>query len=132
MDVLLRLLRTPGNRLTMSELAAQTSMTTSGFTRMADRLSRADLVERQPCGTDRRVIRVALTPAGLALASRARTAHAAHVRSRVLAVLGDADTAELARMMRVLRDRGRQYGASPRLDSADLPCLGEGAADLGT
>ncbi len=124
MDVLLRLLRTPGNRLTMSELAAQALMTTSGFTRMADRLSRAGLVERQPCGTDRRVIRVALTPAGLELASRARDSHATHLRARVVDVLGVDDTAELARIMRTLRDRSRSDGKATTIDN-DLPGLGE-------
>jgi MarR family transcriptional regulator, 2-MHQ and catechol-resistance regulon repressor len=53
-EVLLRLGRTPGGRLRMSDLSAQTSLSTSGITRVVDRLERADLATRESCDTDRR------------------------------------------------------------------------------
>lgn len=53
-EVLLRLGRTQGGSLRMSDLAAQTQLTTSGITRVVDRLERDGLVERRACPTDRR------------------------------------------------------------------------------
>ena len=48
-EVLLRLFRTPGHRLRMSDLAAQTTLTPSGLSRAVDRLERAGLVTRETC-----------------------------------------------------------------------------------
>jgi MarR family 2-MHQ and catechol resistance regulon transcriptional repressor len=63
-EVLIRLARTPGNRLRMSDLAAQTTLSASGLTRAVDRLEAAGLVERQACPTDRRSTYAVLTDAG--------------------------------------------------------------------
>jgi MarR family transcriptional regulator, 2-MHQ and catechol-resistance regulon repressor len=65
-EVLLRLGRTPGGLLRMSDLAAQTQLTTSGITRVVDRLERDGLVVRQACPTDRRGSFAHLTAAGTA------------------------------------------------------------------
>jgi MarR family transcriptional regulator, 2-MHQ and catechol-resistance regulon repressor len=65
-EALLRLGRTPGGALRMSDLAAQTQLTTSGITRVVDRLERDRLVERQACPTDRRGLFANITKAGLA------------------------------------------------------------------
>lgn len=111
LDVLLRLLRTPGGRLGMSALAAHTAITTGGFTRMADRMTEAGLVRREPCESDRRVVWITLTPAGLSLAQRARVVHAQHLRERVLDVLAPGEAAALAGTMRRLRDRA--WGPDP-------------------
>lgn len=64
-DVLLRLARSPGGHLRMSDLAAQTQLTTSGVTRVVDRLERDALVERRACPTDRRGLFAHITEAGL-------------------------------------------------------------------
>lgn len=64
-EVLLRLARSPDHRLRMSELAAQTSVTNSGLTRLIDRLVAAGLVERSICETDRRGYYATLTQEGL-------------------------------------------------------------------
>src|SRR6266508_2753364 len=45
-EVLLRLSRSPNAELRMSDLAAQTSLTTSGITRLVDRLERSGLLRR--------------------------------------------------------------------------------------
>ena len=63
-DVLIRLARTPGSELRMSELAAQTSLTPSGLTRSVDRLQEQGLVARRVCPEDRRGAFAVLTPAG--------------------------------------------------------------------
>jgi MarR family 2-MHQ and catechol resistance regulon transcriptional repressor len=65
-EALLRLGRTPGGALRMSDLAAQTQLTTSGITRVVDRLERDHLVERRACPTDRRGLFAHITNAGLA------------------------------------------------------------------
>ena len=53
-EVLMRLARSPGERLRMTNLAAQTSLSTSGVTRVVDRMDRDGLVRREPCVDDRR------------------------------------------------------------------------------
>src|SRR5687768_10286395 len=63
-EVLIRLARTPGQRLRMSDLAAQTTLSASGLTRAVDRLEGAGLVERQACPTDRRSTYAVLTSEG--------------------------------------------------------------------
>lgn len=65
LEVLLRLARSPGRRLRMSELAAQSTLTNSGLTRLIDRLQTSGLVAREPCATDRRGYFAVLTPVGL-------------------------------------------------------------------
>src|SRR5258705_9357280 len=64
-EVLMRIARTPGQALRMSDLAAQTLLTTSGITRVVDRLERDGLVHRRPCPTDRRGSLAAITSDGL-------------------------------------------------------------------
>lgn len=63
-DVLIRLARSPDGRLRMSDLAAQTALSTSGITRIVDRLERAGLVARRPAGDDRRGFVAVVTDAG--------------------------------------------------------------------
>jgi DNA-binding MarR family transcriptional regulator len=65
-ETLIRLARSPGRRLRMSDLAAQTSMSTSGITRVADRLERAGALRREPDPADRRSSYAVLTDTGLA------------------------------------------------------------------
>jgi MarR family 2-MHQ and catechol resistance regulon transcriptional repressor len=64
-EVLLRIARTPGQALRMNDLAAQTLLTTSGITRVVDRLERDSLVERRACPTDRRGAFAGITDEGL-------------------------------------------------------------------
>lgn len=64
LNALLRLSRSPRQRLRMSDLAAQTELSTSGVTRLVDRLATAGLVERVLDPADRRSSYAALTDAG--------------------------------------------------------------------
>jgi DNA-binding MarR family transcriptional regulator len=64
-EVLTRLARSPGNQLRMTDLAAQTSLSTSGVTRVVDRMERDGLLTRQACPTDRRSSYAVVTTAGL-------------------------------------------------------------------
>ncbi len=64
-EVLLRLARSPGHQLRMTDLAAQTSLSTSGVTRVVDRMERDGLLCRQACPTDRRSSYAVVTESGL-------------------------------------------------------------------
>ncbi len=63
-EVLIRLARSPDQRLRMTDLAAQTALSTSGITRVVDRLERDGLVARHACESDRRISYAMLTAAG--------------------------------------------------------------------
>ncbi|AXI79367.1 MarR family winged helix-turn-helix transcriptional regulator [Peterkaempfera bronchialis] len=103
-EVLLRLLRTPGHKLPMTRLAHDVSLTSGGFTKLADRMAGAGLIDRQPCASDRRVTYTVLTPRGARLAEEGHRRHAALLRSHFLAPLGADRAEQLAALMRVLRD----------------------------
>jgi MarR family transcriptional regulator, 2-MHQ and catechol-resistance regulon repressor len=63
-EVCIRLARSPEGMLRMSDLAAQTTLTSSGITRVVDRLVECGLVTRQSCATDRRTTYAVLTETG--------------------------------------------------------------------
>ena len=104
-ELLIRLARSPGHRLRMTDLALQTGLTPSGLTRAVDRLAEAGLVERVACPTDRRVAYAALTDAGLARIREAVPPHVAYVDELVGSALSPAEQAQLAGLLRKLRDR---------------------------
>ncbi|HEY0696278.1 MAG TPA: MarR family transcriptional regulator [Micromonospora sp.] len=64
-EVLMRLARSPGHQLRMSDLAAQTSLSTSGVTRVVDRMERDSLLCRRACPSDRRSSYAVVTQAGM-------------------------------------------------------------------
>lgn len=64
-EVMIRLCRSPGGRLRMTELATQSTLTSSGLTRVVDRLERDGFVRREPCEHDRRGFWASITDAGL-------------------------------------------------------------------
>jgi MarR family 2-MHQ and catechol resistance regulon transcriptional repressor len=63
--VLIRLARAEYHRLRMSDLATKAHLTTSGITRVVDRMERDGLVARSACETDRRSLYAVVTDAGL-------------------------------------------------------------------
>ena len=103
-DILARLLRTPGHRMPMTRLATQATLTSGGFTKIADRLTAAGLIIREPCDEDRRVVYARLTPHGMSLTRKARKAFADVLRERVIEPLGEEPAAALTTSMRLLRD----------------------------
>ncbi|HEY3683066.1 MAG TPA: MarR family transcriptional regulator [Streptosporangiaceae bacterium] len=64
LNAIIRLSRSPGQRLRMTDLATQTMLSTSGVTRLIDRLQRSGLVRRESDPADRRSTYAALTPKG--------------------------------------------------------------------
>jgi DNA-binding MarR family transcriptional regulator len=86
--VLAWLLRSSDQAVPLSALARQVAFSSGGFTKVADRLEQAGLIERQPSPSDRRVINAVLTPAGRAQAERAFAVYCAGLRELVLQRLG--------------------------------------------
>lgn len=103
-EVLVRLARTPGGRLRMSDLSAQTTLTPSGLTRAIDRLEEAGLVRRELCPSDRRGSFAALTAKGRRRIDAAVPIHLRHLDELLGGALTPADEAVLADLLRRLRD----------------------------
>jgi len=103
-EVLLRLARSPGGRLRMSDLAAQVSFTSGGFTRLADRIEAAGLLERQPCPSDRRAAFAVITAEGRSVVERAAVVHLRGLQEYVLDHLSPAQVTAWERAARVVRD----------------------------
>jgi DNA-binding MarR family transcriptional regulator len=103
-ELLLRLARSPGQRLRMADLAAQTSLTPSGLTRAIDRLEAAGLVERLPCPSDRRGAFASLTTAGLDRIRAAIGPHLQHVERHFTSALAADEQRQLAGLLRKVRD----------------------------
>jgi len=100
--VLHALLHAADYRLLMSQLARQTSFTSGGFTKLADRMARAGLIDRRSSGGDRRVVYATLTRAGYLAAGAAERAYIAALRSDVLNVLSAEQLETLATLLRPL------------------------------
>lgn len=103
-DVLLQLHNAPGARLTMRDLGRAVVISKSGLTGLVDRMQRAGLVERRGDPDDRRVVHIALTPAGEAAYRSARADHRAAVAERFLGHLSGEETAVIERALRRVRD----------------------------
>ena len=103
-EVLLRLSRSPGGRLRMTELSRYLDITTGGTTRMMERLELSELVRRTPGTTDRRVVYAEVTDKGRAELERALEPHLDDLHDIFTARLSPADQADLERGLRALRD----------------------------
>lgn len=103
-ETLIRLARSPGQRLRMTDLAAQTNLSTSGVTRVIDRLEREDLVRREGCPTDRRTTYAALTPAGAARLEEIIPTHLEDIERWFTGLLTPEQLEEFLRTLRIIRD----------------------------
>jgi len=93
-EVLLRVARSEGGRLMMSELSQQLALTTGGVTRLVDRIVEAGYLERVPAEHDRRVMYAVVTGEGRAVVERAATVHAAELAG----LFGGFSATDLARL----------------------------------
>lgn len=103
-EVLIRLARTPGHRLRMSDLAAQTTLSASGLTRAVDRLEAAGLVERQACPSDRRSTYATLTDKGEARILAALPVHVTQLVEVFSSVFTPDELESYTALTRRLRD----------------------------
>ncbi len=104
-EILIRLARTPGARLRMSDLAAQTALTPSGLTRAIDRLSEIGLVSRRACPEDRRGAFAELTEAGEERMRQALDIHRCQLAELLDGALEPDEELAFVAALRKLRDR---------------------------
>ena len=83
-EVLMTLADADGHRLRMGELADRLLLSRSGITRLADRLEKQGLIERERCHNDGRGYFALLTSRGRELIAAARPDHLAGVRRHFL------------------------------------------------
>jgi len=103
-EVLMRLARSPGHRLRMTDLAAQTSLSTSGVTRVVDRMERDGLLSRSACPTDRRGSYAVVTDAGLARLDQTLPGHLELIDQWFTGQLSPAALSSLLDALRTVRD----------------------------
>jgi MarR family 2-MHQ and catechol resistance regulon transcriptional repressor len=103
-EVLLRLARSPDRRLRMTDLAGQTSLSTSGVTRVVDRMDRDNLIRREACPSDRRSSYAVITDAGLARLDEILPGHLALVQQWFIGQLSPEQLAQLLDSLRTIRD----------------------------
>ncbi|MBF6330503.1 MarR family winged helix-turn-helix transcriptional regulator [Nocardia transvalensis] len=101
---LMRLSRSPGTRLRMTDLAAQSQLSTSGVTRMVDRLERNGLARREPDPTDRRSSYAVLTHAGAARIAKVLPEYLDVVDQWFNGLLTTQQRADLVAGLRIIRD----------------------------
>jgi MarR family transcriptional regulator, 2-MHQ and catechol-resistance regulon repressor len=123
-DILIRLARSDGFELRMSELAVQASLTPSGLTRAVDRLQHQGLVTRRSCPDDRRGSFAQLSPAGQEYMAKAVPEHLAHVETMLDDVFTRVEEDQLAVLLRRLRD----YALEQNL-ALGTPCDAESDVD---
>ena len=118
--VLLRLARSPNRRLRMTDLTAQTSLTSSGITRVVDRLAERGLACREACPSDRRSTFAVITGAGMQRLEAALPGHLDLIERLLLGPLNSRQRRELEAALRIVRD-AVQPDATAGADGADWP-----------
>ena len=130
-DILIRLARSEGGQLRMSELATQASLTPSGLTRAVDRLQDQGLVTRQTCPEDRRGSFAMMTPAGWDLMASAVPDHVAQVVQVLDELFTPEEEGQFTAYLRRLRDYALEQNSTagcPGGDDSVAPCPEASAA----
>lgn len=104
LNALMRLSRSPGHRLRMSDLATQTALSTSGVTRLVDRLARSGLVRRESTAGDRRSTCAVLTADGALRLEQVLPAYLATIQRWFTGLLTPEQLDGLLTGLRILRD----------------------------
>ncbi len=102
-EILVNLSEADHLEMRMSELAAQSTVTHSGLTRLIDRMVGAGMVERTPCETDRRGSYAQLTGAGIDLVVGLIPAHLATIDRVLVGPVGLDDLAGFLQALRRIR-----------------------------
>lgn len=103
-EVLMRLARSPRNRLRMTDLAGQTSLSTSGVTRVVDRMDRGGLIRREACPSDRRSSYAVITEAGLTRLREIVPGHLELVQKWFIDQLSPDQLEQMLESLRTVRD----------------------------
>ncbi|MGA8117425.1 MAG: MarR family transcriptional regulator [Actinocatenispora sp.] len=127
-DVLVRLGRSPERRLRMSDLAAQTILSTSGVTRVVDRLERDGLVAREACPSDRRGSFAVLTEHGTTRLAAILPAHHEMIERWFTGLLDPEQLEQFLATLRVIRDAVRPDSTAGAGAALEDQCLRRPAA----
>jgi MarR family transcriptional regulator, 2-MHQ and catechol-resistance regulon repressor len=103
-EVLIRLSRSPEGQLRMTDLSTQTSLTTSGVTRVVDRLERDGLVRRTACPSDRRSSYTVITRTGRERLASILPGHLDLIDQWFTGLLAPGQLTSLLAGLRVIRD----------------------------
>ncbi len=106
-ELLMRLARSDGQRLRMSDLAAQCGLSPSGVSRAVDRLAADGLVQRVSCPEDHRVAYAEITAKGNKTIVAALKKHVEDLDDLFVGVLSAEERRQLEAITRKLRDRHR-------------------------
>lgn len=104
LEVLIHLGNETDYRLRPKDLADRSVMSTSGCTRLLDRLERQELVSRHSHGSDRRGLLVELTPRGRRLLESVLPDHHASLQAHFWSVITGTELQRLGATMRKVRD----------------------------
>jgi len=104
-ELLMRLELAAGHPLQMGEIAAQLVGSPSGTTRIADRLEKAGLIERETPRENRRIVRVQLTDHGRKVLGEATQTFHSTLQETFGDHLGDNEVAGLRRTLRHLLEK---------------------------
>jgi MarR family 2-MHQ and catechol resistance regulon transcriptional repressor len=119
-EVLMRLARSPGHRLRMTDLAGQTSLSTSGVTRVVDRMDRDGLVRREACASDRRSSYAVITEAGRNRLDQVLPGHLALIEQWFISRLSADQLDALLGALRSIRDAVNPCATAGSDESAAL------------
>jgi DNA-binding MarR family transcriptional regulator len=111
-QALFRLQIASGHPLHMSQIASQLINSPSGMTRIADRLERVGLIERETPADNRRVVLVKLTDRGRKVLNQADQAFREALRESFSSHLSESELAELRRLMRKLLEGNSAWTAA--------------------
>ena len=118
LEVLLRIGRTPGQAVRMTQLADMVLFSSGGFTKLADRMERAGLIRREPCPGDRRSSLATLTPEGRRVLDRALAVHVPGLQRYLVDHLDARQRRQLEEILRTLRSALSATGDDTRPDPA--------------
>jgi DNA-binding MarR family transcriptional regulator len=113
LSVLIRLARSPGERLRMTVLARDMTMSTSGLTRLIDRMEADGVVQRQACPEDRRGLLAVLTDRGRSVLASSAPCHVADLERLLGGALDERELDQLTGLLRRVRDHVRAIGPPP-------------------
>jgi DNA-binding MarR family transcriptional regulator len=111
-EALFRLQIASGHPLHMSEIASQLINSPSGMTRIADRLEKDGLIQRETPRDNRRVVLIKLTDRGRKVLGEADEAFREALRQSFSSHLSDGELAELRRLMRKVLEGNSAWTAA--------------------
>jgi DNA-binding MarR family transcriptional regulator len=111
-EALFRLQIASGHPLHMSEIASQLINSPSGMTRIADRLEKDGLIQRETPRDNRRVVLIKLTDRGRKVLGEADEAFREALRQSFSSHLSESELAELRRLMRKVLEGNSAWTAA--------------------